>query len=188
VLRIVNDAAIAADDDDDVPRGEVHGGFSTIVQRKAGQGVIESTNADGRTGRQESQSRHVTDQHSQRCMDARTVSAGHCGRSRDSRQGFPLMAERPKRKKPRPIHPVRRLRRKKKRRTGPRPLPPPGDLDLRTLVVLSVGEWWELGDHEWPPERICRWLDKADLRQLRGILLATLDRWHEVRQRETPEP
>jgi hypothetical protein len=45
-----------------------------------------------------------------------------------------------------------------------------------------VGEWWELGDHEWPPERICHWLEKADIRQLRGLLLATLDRWHEVRQ------
>jgi hypothetical protein len=85
------------------------------------------------------------------------------------------MAERPKRKKPRPA------RRKKKRLAAPHPLPAPGDLDLRTLVVLSVGEWWELGDHEWPPDQICRWLDKADLRQLRGLLLATLDRWHELR-------
>jgi hypothetical protein len=76
----------------------------------------------------------------------------------------------------------------KRRRDGSRSLPAAGDLDLRTLVVLSVGEWWELGDHEWPPERICRWLDQADLRQLRGILLATLERWHEVSQHESPPP
>jgi hypothetical protein len=35
MLRIVNDAAVAADHDDDVPGGEVHGGFSTIVQKKS---------------------------------------------------------------------------------------------------------------------------------------------------------
>ncbi|MEX0611267.1 MAG: hypothetical protein WD738_00105 [Pirellulales bacterium] len=85
------------------------------------------------------------------------------------------MSERPKRR--------RRSSRLKKKRGGASQTPAvPGDLDLRTLVVLSVGEWWELGDHEWPPSQICRWLEKADPRQLRGILLATLERWHEVRQ------
>jgi hypothetical protein len=52
-------------------------------------------------------------------------------------------------------------------------------------VVLSIGGRLELGDHEWPPERICRWLDKADLRQLRGLLLATIDRWHKARPHKT---
>jgi hypothetical protein len=96
------------------------------------------------------------------------------------------MSDRPKRRKSPADRSVRRPRRRERRGDRTQPLPAPGDLDLRTLVVLSVGEWWELGDHEWPPERICRWLDQADLRQLRGILLATLERWHDVRQHVPP--
>lgn len=59
---------------------------------------------------------------------------------------------------------------------------PQGNLDLRTLVLLSMGDWSELADLEWPPERIRRWLEKADIRQIRGMLLTTLHRWHELRR------
>jgi hypothetical protein len=58
----------------------------------------------------------------------------------------------------------------------------PSDLGLRTLIVLSVGEWWELADHEKPPARIAHWLEKADVRDLRGALLAVLARWRELGQ------
>jgi hypothetical protein len=93
------------------------------------------------------------------------------------------MTDGPKRKKVRPARARRPLwRRKKLKRRPGESLLTPRDLDLRTLIVLSVGEWWELGDNEWPPEKICRWLDKADLQQLRGLLLATLERWHELRR------
>jgi len=56
------------------------------------------------------------------------------------------------------------------------------ELDLRTLVLLSMGDWSELADLEWPPEDIGRWLEKADVRQVRGLLLTTLHRWHELRR------
>ena len=56
------------------------------------------------------------------------------------------------------------------------------ELDLRTLMLLSLGDWSELADLDWPPQKIRRWLAKADIRQVRGLLLMTLDRWHELRQ------
>jgi hypothetical protein len=60
------------------------------------------------------------------------------------------------------------------------------ELDLRTLVLLAIGEWSEIADLEWPPPSIRRWLEKADVRQVRGILLTTLHRWHELRRRDAP--
>ena len=56
------------------------------------------------------------------------------------------------------------------------------ELDLRTLMLLSMGDWSELADLEWPPQKIRKWLSKTDIRQVRGMLLMTLDRWHELRQ------
>jgi hypothetical protein len=57
-------------------------------------------------------------------------------------------------------------------------------MDLRTLVLLSMGDWSELADLEWPPENIRDWLAAADIRQVRGMLLTTLHRWHELRREE----
>jgi hypothetical protein len=61
------------------------------------------------------------------------------------------------------------------------------ELDLRTLMLLSMGDWSELADLEWPPQKIRKWLSKTDIRQVRGMLLMTLDRWHELRQPSPPE-
>jgi hypothetical protein len=52
------------------------------------------------------------------------------------------------------------------------------ELDLQTLLLLSAGDWSQLADLEWPPPEIRRWLAKTDIRQVRGLLLMTLDRWH----------
>lgn len=60
-------------------------------------------------------------------------------------------------------------------------------LDLQTLVAISVGDWSGLGEQVQPREPFCRWLRQADLRQLRGVLLAALECWHERRQLEAPE-
>jgi hypothetical protein len=59
------------------------------------------------------------------------------------------------------------------------------ELDLRTLVRLSLGDWSELADLEWPPDNIRRWLERASIRQVRGLLLTTLHRWHELRRDQT---
>jgi hypothetical protein len=47
-----------------------------------------------------------------------------------------------------------------------------------------MGDWSELADLEWPPDKIGRWLEQADIRQVRGMLLMTLHRWHELRRQE----
>jgi hypothetical protein len=96
------------------------------------------------------------------------------------------MGKSPRRSKPDPRakKPVKATRRGHDRRTTKKPQatrPPETNLDLRTLIRLSMGDWQELADLEWPPENIRRWLARADLRQVRGLLLTTLHRWHELR-------
>jgi len=84
--------------------------------------------------------------------------------------------------KPKPDKSARRRRnppRGKKQRASD-PLFGSRELDLRTLLVLSVGDWWDFADSEWPPEEISAWVEQANLRELRGLLLATLQRWHDL--------
>ena len=85
---------------------------------------------------------------------------------------------------PRRRKPVKRARRPK-RDAGPK-VPGPkvpatsSNLDLavlRALILLSTADCLEFADHQWPPKEICRWLEQADLREVRGLLLATLERW-----------
>lgn len=101
------------------------------------------------------------------------------------------MAKTPRKKPDQPDPADRRRKRPKKKRPSLRdspfaadPLIAAPDLDLRTLVLLSMGDWSELADLEWPPDNVCRWLESADIRQVRGMLLTTLHRWHELRRRE----
>jgi hypothetical protein len=104
------------------------------------------------------------------------------------------MTDSPRRKKPsRPGRTGGRKRPKKKQPAAAKASPAKGekasttqDLDLRTLVRLSMGDWSELADLEWPPDSVCRWLAKADVRQVRGMLLTTLHRWHELRRDKGP--
>lgn len=51
---------------------------------------------------------------------------------------------------------------------------------LRALIMLSTADCLDFSDHQWPPAKVCQWLKKADLRQVRGMLLATLERWRRV--------
>jgi len=88
------------------------------------------------------------------------------------------MPDEPRRKKTPRSRPARR--RKKPRRAGSRSLFSSSPLDLRTLIVLSVGDWSELADPEWPPEDITAWIEQANIRELHGVLLATLQRWHDL--------
>jgi len=77
------------------------------------------------------------------------------------------------------------------RQLAPRFQTAPSNLDLavlQALILLSTADCLEFADHQWPPAEICRWLEKADLRQLRGLLLATLDRWHSVHRRTVGGP
>ena len=80
---------------------------------------------------------------------------------------------------PRRRQPAKRPRRPK--RDGHQPAPTTStNLDLavlRALILLSTADCLDFADHQWPPKEICRWLEQADLRQVRGLLLATLERW-----------
>jgi hypothetical protein len=74
---------------------------------------------------------------------------------------------------------VKRARRPK-RDAGPKAPATSSNLDLavlRALILLSTADCLEFADHQWPPKEICRWLEQADLREVRGLLLATLERW-----------
>jgi hypothetical protein len=101
------------------------------------------------------------------------------------------MAKTPRKKPDQPESAERRRKKPKKRRPSLRDSPLSADpviaapeLDLRTLVLLSMGDWSELADLEWPPETIRRWLESADIRQVRGLLLTTLHSWHELRRQD----
>ncbi|HVT27197.1 MAG TPA: hypothetical protein VHE81_04195 [Lacipirellulaceae bacterium] len=91
------------------------------------------------------------------------------------------MADAPKRKKLK--HPASDRSARIRRKSVDPALGSFSGLDLRTLIVLSVGEWWELAEYDNPPESVYRWIEKADFRELRGALLAILARWHELSRR-----
>ncbi len=64
------------------------------------------------------------------------------------------------------------------------------DLDvavLQTLSRLMPGSLDDLSDHRWPPENIQEWLSEADLPKTQGMLIATLQRWHELRRNVSGE-
>jgi len=64
------------------------------------------------------------------------------------------------------------------------------DLDVAVLQSLSrlmPGNLDDLSDHRWPPENIQEWLSKADLPKTQGMLIATLQRWHELRRNVSGE-
>ena len=99
------------------------------------------------------------------------------------------MAKSPRKKPERPNRPHDGPKSPNKERSRGRKTPVPQErlisspeFDLRTLVLLSMGDWSELADLEWPPDNIRRWLEKADIRHVRGMLLVTLHRWHELRR------
>ncbi|MCG8450723.1 MAG: hypothetical protein MI725_14230 [Pirellulales bacterium] len=54
---------------------------------------------------------------------------------------------------------------------------------LRSLSLLTGGRPLDFVDHDSPPGWAGRWLRRASLRQVQGLLLMTLRRWHELHQR-----
>ena len=69
--------------------------------------------------------------------------------------------------------------------------PPGGQADeslnvavLRSLSQLAGGNPAEFSEHEWPPPAVLDWVAQADRRQLHGLLISTLRRWHKLRREE----
>lgn len=53
---------------------------------------------------------------------------------------------------------------------------------LRSLARLTLGQIQEFYDPPAPPESIARWIElEASPGQIRGLLLAVLKRWNELR-------
>ena len=90
------------------------------------------------------------------------------------------MPDEPRRRPRRLTRRTGQRRKQKKRLVSGHSLISPSGLDVRTLIILSLGDWWELGEYEEPPASVSRWLEQADRGQLRGILLETLQRWREL--------
>jgi hypothetical protein len=49
-----------------------------------------------------------------------------------------------------------------------------------------MGHAVDFRDHEQPPAHIEAWLKSAEPRQVRGLLMVTLRRWHELGGKEKP--
>lgn len=57
---------------------------------------------------------------------------------------------------------------------------------VRSLMLLTMGQTSDFRDHEQPPAHIEAWLKSAEPRQVRGLLMVTLRRWHELSGKEKP--
>ncbi len=55
---------------------------------------------------------------------------------------------------------------------------------IRSLTLLTMGQTIDFRDHEQPPAHIETWLQNAEPRQVRGLLMVTLRRWHELSRKE----
>ncbi len=55
---------------------------------------------------------------------------------------------------------------------------------VRSLTLLTMGHTIDFRDNEQPPDHVQAWLQSAEPRQVRGLLMATLQRWHELSAKE----
>jgi len=61
------------------------------------------------------------------------------------------------------------------------------DLDaavIQSLTLLTRGHASDFFDNEQPPAHIETWVQSAEPRQVRGLLMITLRRWHELSEKE----
>ena len=57
---------------------------------------------------------------------------------------------------------------------------------IRSLLRLTEGDPTEFADSSPPPRSIAQWLRRTDLRQVRGLLIDTLQHWHKLRGQQPP--
>ncbi len=55
---------------------------------------------------------------------------------------------------------------------------------VRSLMLLTMGNTTDFCDFEQPPTHVQTWLQSAEPRQVRGLLMMTLRRWHELNGKE----
>ena len=54
---------------------------------------------------------------------------------------------------------------------------------LRSLFLLTKGNVNEFADCTQPTEEVRKYLRRADASEIRGLLLETLTRWHEINEK-----
>ncbi len=73
--------------------------------------------------------------------------------------------------------------------TGPSSGESPGEnlegAVLQSLMRLTSGNPVEFKKFRMPPSKILDWIDRADREQLHGLLISTIRRWHELRDRDS---
>jgi hypothetical protein len=52
---------------------------------------------------------------------------------------------------------------------------------VRSLTLLTMGHAIDFRDYRQPPAHIQAWLKRASTDEVRGLLMMTLRRWHELR-------
>lgn len=55
---------------------------------------------------------------------------------------------------------------------------------VRSLTLLTMGHAIDFREYQQPPGHIQAWLQRASADEVRGLLMMTLRRWHELRGRE----
>jgi len=58
---------------------------------------------------------------------------------------------------------------------------------IRSLTLLAQATGRNLVDYPMPPANLLDWLDQANLKEVDGLLIATLHRWHALQGRPTEE-
>jgi len=56
---------------------------------------------------------------------------------------------------------------------------------IRSLVLLTLGDTDDFSLCADPPQKVTQWLTQAKMEPVRGLLMATLRRWHELQQQES---
>ncbi len=54
---------------------------------------------------------------------------------------------------------------------------------IRSLMLLSQSAGHDFVDHQMPPANLLDWLIQASRKEVDGMLIATLRRWHELQDR-----
>jgi len=53
---------------------------------------------------------------------------------------------------------------------------------IRSLLLLTLGDPIEFSEQRTVPGDVLAWISEADLLDIRGLLLETIHRWHELRR------
>lgn len=56
---------------------------------------------------------------------------------------------------------------------------------IRSMTLLTLGNTVDFRDYEEPPPEVKRWVNATNSNDIRGLLMYSLRRWHELRKADT---